>query len=78
MQHSFPTGSAVKNSPFNAGDAHLIPGSKRSSGEENGNSLQYSCLGELYGQRNLAGCNPWGRRELNKRKLSTEELLLLN
>ena len=35
----------VKNSPANAGDANLIPGSGRSPGEGNGNPLQYSCLG---------------------------------
>ena len=35
---------SVKNSPVNAGDADLIPGSGRSSGEGNGNPLQYSCL----------------------------------
>ena len=34
-----------KESPANAGDAALIPGSGRSSGEENGNPFQYSCLG---------------------------------
>ena len=28
----------------NAGDMHSIPGSERSPGEGNGNSLQYSCL----------------------------------
>ena len=35
----------IKNPPANAGDVDSIPGSGRSSGEENGNSLQYSCLG---------------------------------
>ena len=40
----FPGGSAVKNSPANARDAGLIPGTGRSSREENGNPLQYSCL----------------------------------
>ena len=35
----------VKNLPASAGDAGLIPGSERSPGEENGNLLQYSCLG---------------------------------
>ena len=40
----FAGGSAVKNLPANAGDEGLIPGSGRSPGEENGNSLQYSCL----------------------------------
>ena len=28
-----------------AGDENLIPGSRRSPGEGNGNPLQYSCLG---------------------------------
>ena len=31
--------------PASAGDTGLIPGSGRSTGEGNGNSLQYSCLG---------------------------------
>ena len=35
----------VKNSPANAGDVGLIPGSGRSPGEGNGNIFQYSCLG---------------------------------
>ena len=39
----FPGGSVVRNPLANAGDAGLIPGSGRSSGEENGNILQYSC-----------------------------------
>ena len=41
----FPGGSGVKNPPANAGGADLTPGSGRSPGEENGNPLQYSCLG---------------------------------
>ena len=41
----FPSGSVAKNLPDIAGDAGLISGSKRSPGEENGNPLQYSCLG---------------------------------
>ena len=35
----------VKNPPANAGDMSLIPGSGRSPGEVNGNTLLYSCLG---------------------------------
>ena len=35
----------VKSPPANAGDAGSIPGSGRSPGEGNGNSLQYSGLG---------------------------------
>ena len=41
---SFPGGLAVKNLPSNAGDAGSIPGSGRSSAEENGYPLQSSCL----------------------------------
>ena len=40
----FPSGSVVKNPPANAGDAGMIPGSRRFPGEQNVNSLQYSCL----------------------------------
>ena len=40
----FPGSSVVKNSPANAGDAGLIPGSGRPPGGRNGNPLQYSCL----------------------------------
>ena len=36
--------SGIKNPTANAGDAGLIPGSGRSSGEGNGNPLQHSCL----------------------------------
>ena len=43
----FPGSSAVKNLPDNAGDMGSIPGSGRSPGEENGNLLQYSYLGNL-------------------------------
>ena len=41
----FPGGSDSKESTCNAGDSGLIPGSRRSPGEGNGNLLQYSCLG---------------------------------
>ena len=41
----FPDGTMVKNLPANAGGAGSIPGLGRSPGEENGNPLQYSCLG---------------------------------
>ena len=34
----------LKNMPASAGDPASIPGSGRSPGEGNGNSLQYSCL----------------------------------
>ena len=40
----FPGGSDGKVSSYNEGDLGSIPGSGRSSGEGNGNPLQYSCL----------------------------------
>ena len=40
----FPGGSDGKESACNSRDPGLIPGSGRSPGEENGYSLQYSCL----------------------------------
>ena len=40
-----PGGSVVKNPPADAGDSGLIPDPGRSSGEEDDNPLQYSCLG---------------------------------
>ena len=43
--YGFPGGSVVKNLPANEEDLSSIPGSGRSPGEENGNPLQYSCLG---------------------------------
>ena len=45
---NYPAGAVVKNLPINTEDARhvgYIPGSGRSPGGRNGNSLQYSCLG---------------------------------
>ena len=42
---NLPVDSVVKNPPANAGNAASIPGWGRSSGDGNGNPLQYSCLG---------------------------------
>ena len=56
----------VKNLPANAGDARdagLSPGLARSTGGENGNSPQYSCLENPHGQRGLVGISPWGCKE---------------
>ena len=41
----FLAGSVVKNPPANTGDTGSIPGLGRFLGGENGNPLQYSCLG---------------------------------
>ena len=40
----FPGGSGGKESAYDAGSLSLIPGAGRSSGEGNGNLLQYSSL----------------------------------
>ena len=40
----FPCSSDGKASAYNAGDLGSIPGLGRSTGEGNGNPLQYSCL----------------------------------
>ena len=49
----FPGSSMVKNQPANAGDTGSIPGLGRSPGWGNGYSLQYCCLQNPNGQRNL-------------------------
>ena len=42
--YTCPGGSDGKASAYSVGDPGSIPGSGRSSGEGNGNLLQYSCL----------------------------------
>ena len=60
-KRGFSGGSAVKNLPANAGDVGSIPGSGRSpTGGENGNPLQYSCLG------NPINGGAWGCRGVAK------------
>ena len=44
LEQVFPHSSVGKESVYNAGDPGSIPGSERSSGERNGNPLQYCCL----------------------------------
>ena len=51
----------VKNISFNVGDPGSIPGSGRSPGEGNGKILPR----EFQGPRSLAGCSPWGFKELD-------------
>ena len=56
----------VKNPPANAGDMRdtgSSPGLGRFLGESHGNPLQYSCLENPHGQRNLVGCSPYGHKE---------------
>ena len=68
-----------KESARNAGDPGSIPGSGRSPGEENGNSLQYWTEEpkESHGQRSLVGYRPWGHRESDMTEQITLSLLLV-
>ena len=52
-----------KASDYNAGDPGSIPGLGRSSGEGNGNPLQYSCLEKSHGWRSMVGYSPWDHKE---------------
>ena len=62
----FPHGSMVMDPPpANTEDTDSIPGSGRSTGEENGNPLQYSCLEKSYVHRSLVGYSPLGCKESN-------------
>ena len=45
--NGLPRSYSGKESACSVGDMCSIPGSGRSPGEENGNPLQYSCLGSL-------------------------------
>ena len=61
----YPGGLVVKNPPANAGDARdtsSIPGLGRCPGEGNGNTLQYSCLGNPM-DRGAWKASPWGCKE---------------
>ena len=62
----------VKNLPANAGDACLIPGLGRSSGERTGNPLLHSCLGNPMDRGAWQG--PWGLKESDTtERLSTAQ-----
>ena len=56
----YPNGSDNKESACNAGNLGLIPGSERSSGEGNGNPLQYSCL-----ENPTKGYSKWSCKKLD-------------
>ena len=62
LTQGFAGGSVVKNLPASAGDVGLIPGSGRSTGEGNGNPLQYSSR-KFLSERSLVGYSPWGHKE---------------
>ena len=53
---------SVKNWPVSSGDVDSIPGSGRSSGEGNGNPLQYSCLRNPLDREAWRANSPWGHK----------------
>ena len=61
----------VKNSPAGAvdtGDSGSVPGLERSPGgrkNTGGTNTPVFLPGEFHGQRSLAVCSPWGRKELD-------------
>ena len=64
---SFPGGSDSEESACNVGDLDSVPESGRSSGEGNGNPLQYSCLEKAMdrGAWGLVCYSLWGHKELD-------------
>ena len=64
LNPGFPHSSGGKESACSTGDPGLIPGSRRSPGEGNGNPLQFSCLKNPM-DRSLVGSSPWGCKELD-------------
>ena len=65
-----------KESACNVGDLGLIPGLGRYPGGGHGNLLQYFCLENPHGQRNLVSYSPWGCHELDTtEQLSTAQVL---
>ena len=67
FNRGFLGGSLIKNPSAHVGDAGdvgSIPGLGRSPGEGNGNSLQYSCLGNPM-DKSLAGYSPRSHKKLD-------------
>ena len=61
IKNGLPWWLSGKESTYNAGateDVGLIPGLARNPRGGHGSPLQYSCLENSYGQRNLAGYSP--------------------
>ena len=60
-----PGGLVGEESACSVGDPGSILGLGRSPRGGHGNPLQYSCLENPHGQRNLAGNSPWRCKELD-------------
>ena len=65
IRRGFPYSSVGKSSVCNAEDPGSIPGSGRSSGEENGNPLLFLPV-KSHGQRSLTGVSPCNPKESDR------------
>ena len=65
LNYTTPSGSVVKNSPAiqETGDMGLIPG--KIPWRRAWQPTSVFLPGKSHGQRSLAGCSPWGRKESN-------------
>ena len=63
VEKGCPGGSDGKESTCNAGNLGFICGLGRTPGGRHGKPLQYSCLENPHGQRNLVGYSPLGSKE---------------
>ena len=61
----FPGGSGGEEPTCNVGDLSSSPVLGRSPGGGHGNPLQYYCLENPRGQRNLVSYGPWSHKELD-------------
>ena len=86
VRTGLPRWHSGKESACQAGDSDSISGSGRFPGKGNGNSLQYSCLGNPTDRGAWWATNPWGHERVrydlankhaNKHVRVTRELLLL-
>ena len=64
----FPGGSVCKDSTCNVGDLGSNPELGKSPRGGHGNPLQYFCLENPHGQKNLVGCSLWSCKELDGTK----------
>ena len=56
-------------------DVGSIPGSGRSSGEGNGNPLQYSCLENPMTEKPDGLYSPWGQKRVGHNLVTKQQLL---
>ena len=77
----FPGGSVGKESACNSGatgDTCSIPGSQRSPGGGQGNSLQYSCLENPMGGGTWWANSPQGRKESDTTEATYHSCMYMN